>query len=277
MSRKGLGNNEILALLVLGIIYGIGYVISVIFSFIAEAIEKFSKMVKNAVDQVNLFFLRYWDNGVIPVALIILLFIIICVIVLIVALKIKKQKKIRIEEDLRQKKILEEQEQMEREELALREYIKEQEILREKEAETLRKKIGRVRVSDDIQDYVISRRDYARGNEKEAIYRKRFMLDLLKVFGNKCAICGRSDNGFDLDHFIIPKNYGGNFVLMHKDGYLVNNAVPLCQTCNRSKSDESYEEIFASEEELYEVLKKNKKMTVMINDDEDFCETIKSL
>ena len=203
---------------------------------------------------------KYWNNRVIPLILVILF-------IVVTIFKIKKAYETRIEE---KKRLAREQEQQRQAELYEME-------MQRKHQEELNKEMNKVRVSDNREDYIISNRDYARGNEKESEYRKRFMLKLLTVFGNECAICGRSDNGFDLDHFIIPKNYGGNFVLIHKNGYLINNAVPLCQTCNRSKSDESYKKIFASEEELYEVLKKNKKMTVMINNDKDFCEYIKSL
>lgn len=96
-------------------------------------------------------------------------------------------------------------------------------------------------------------------------YRKTWFLTLLKIYDNKCANCGDSSNGCDLDHFVFAKNEGGNFIMKHRDGYFVNNAIPLCQNCNRSKGDQDYNNFF-SEEKLLELFTKNAEMTKLINE-----------
>jgi 5-methylcytosine-specific restriction endonuclease McrA len=114
--------------------------------------------------------------------------------------------------------------------------------------------------SADRDKYIIERDDYRRGNPKESYYRKAFCLHLLEAFGNSCAKCGSKENGMDIDHFIFSKNEGGSFMMRHHEGYLINNAIPLCQTCNRSKSDNDYKSFF-SESELLAILEKNVLMT----------------
>lgn len=118
--------------------------------------------------------------------------------------------------------------------------------------------------STERDDYIIERDDYRRGNPKESYYRKTFCLYLLDAFSNSCAKCGSKENGMDIDHFIFSKNEGGCFMMRHCEGYLINNAIPLCQTCNRSKSDESYKSFF-SESELLTILERNILMTKRLN------------
>jgi hypothetical protein len=65
-----------------------------------------------------------------------------------------------------------------------------------------------VRISDNRSDYLISNNDYRRGTPRENFYRKTFLLPLLEVFGNRCARCGSSQNGLDIDHFVFSKNEG---------------------------------------------------------------------
>lgn len=128
----------------------------------------------------------------------------------------------------------------------------------------LQKAIAALTPSADRDKYIIERDDYRRGNPKESYYRKTFCLYLLETFGNSCAKCGSKENGMDIDHFIFSKNEGGCFMMKHREGYLVNNAIPLCQTCNRSKSDESYTSFF-NEAELLTILEKNVLMTRRLN------------
>ena len=126
------------------------------------------------------------------------------------------------------------------------------------------KSIAALSPSGDRDEYIIERDDYRRGNPKESYYRKTFCLYLLDAFGNCCARCGNKENGMDIDHFIFSKNEGGCFIMRHRDGHLINNAIPLCRTCNRSKSDESYASFF-SEAELLAILEKNVLMTRRLN------------
>lgn len=119
--------------------------------------------------------------------------------------------------------------------------------------------------SADRDEYIIERDDYRRGNPKENYYRKTFCLYLLEIFGNSCAKCGSKENGMDIDHFIFSKNEGGCFIMKHRDGYLINNAIPLCQTCNRSKSDNDFNSFF-NESELHVIFEKNVLMTRRLNE-----------
>jgi hypothetical protein len=126
------------------------------------------------------------------------------------------------------------------------------------------KKLSEVLISTNREDYIIVKEDYKRGNKRENEYRKKHILALLNLHQNQCAKCHKSDNGFDLDHFFLSKNEGGNFSLMHKDGYLVNNAIPLCQSCNRSKGDRPYNTFF-SNEEILSLFTNNREMTLLLN------------
>jgi hypothetical protein len=138
----------------------------------------------------------------------------------------------------------------------------------------LQSKIAMVEISKNREDYIIEEEDYRRGNKKENLYRKRFKLTLLSKFGNACVKCGRSDNGVDIDHFVLSKNEGGCFFLRHRDGYLVNNAIVLCASCNRSKSDDCHLEFFTPEE-LHRVYSLNAEMTALLNEEEFLDELVK--
>lgn len=124
--------------------------------------------------------------------------------------------------------------------------------------------ISKLTPSADRNEYNIEKDDYRRGSPKESYYRKTFFLHLLETFNNSCARCRSKENGMDIDHFIFSKNEGGCFMMKHRDGYFVNNAIPLCQTCNRSKSDKSFK-LFFSDSELLNILKRNVLMTRRLN------------
>ncbi|MDE2717115.1 MAG: hypothetical protein OXI33_08870, partial [Chloroflexota bacterium] len=52
-----------------------------------------------------------------------------------------------------------------------------------------------------------------------------------------------------LDHYGIPKNEGGNFVLCVRDSQTVKmNVVPLCRACNSAKGDMPFDVYFRPEE-----------------------------
>jgi len=128
----------------------------------------------------------------------------------------------------------------------------------------LQASIAKVRIPDNRADYIISNADYRRGTPRENFYRKAFLLSLLSLFDNRCAKCGTRENGVDIDHFVLSKNEGGSFAMFHRDGFWVNNAIPLCQTCNRSKLDRSYR-LFFAEEQLLGILQRNAEMTKRLN------------
>lgn len=123
--------------------------------------------------------------------------------------------------------------------------------------EEFRQKLSQVYVSTN-------REDYKRGNSRENEYRKKYLLPLLNLYNTKCVKCGRMDNGFDLDHFFLSKNEGGNFSLLHRDGYLVNNAIPLCQSCNRAKGDRPYD-LFFDKDQILSLFTKNREMSLLLN------------
>lgn len=120
--------------------------------------------------------------------------------------------------------------------------------------------------SDNVDHYWVRQSNFKRQNRIEKRYRKKFLLHLLDLFDNQCANCGDKENGLDLDHFMIPKSSGGNFKMKHNDGeYWVNNAIPLCISCNRSKGNGDYKAYF-SIDRLEAILKKNNEMTRYVNE-----------
>jgi 5-methylcytosine-specific restriction endonuclease McrA len=52
--------------------------------------------------------------------------------------------------------------------------------------------------------------------------------DLRNKYGNRCLCCGRSGIELTLDH-VLPLSMGGE--------HSINNAQPLCRSCNSSKND----------------------------------------
>ena len=149
--------------------------------------------------------------------------------------------------------------------------IARQRILDEKKAKQMAEKVETLRrinesaISSNVADYIIGSEDFRRNNEKELQYRRKNKLFIFKLYDNKCAKCGDSENGVDLDHLAVPKSMGGNFVLKTKSGVLVNNSVPLCEKCNRSKGARNYRKFFSDNEILY-ILNKNREMNNRINE-----------
>lgn len=117
------------------------------------------------------------------------------------------------------------------------------------------------------EQLLVKEQDYQRENTTDRAYRRKWLLRLLQAYENRCAICGASDQGLDLDHFFIPKCHGGNFVLRHQDGFVFNNAVPMCEPCNRAKGARPYREFLRGREDrLITVLKINKAMNHRLNE-----------
>ncbi|EPA8590531.1 hypothetical protein ACQ7JZ_000087 [Vibrio parahaemolyticus] len=133
-----------------------------------------------------------------------------------------------------------------------------------REAEALEEKIRTISPSFNRFDYTILAHDYKRGNKVDNAYKRLYTLTALNSFDCRCANCYDRHNGFELDHFIFSKNDGGNFVMRSKDGYLVNNAVVLCVTCNRSKQDKVFTEFF-SQEAVFRIMDVNKSLTEIIH------------
>lgn len=100
----------------------------------------------------------------------------------------------------------------------------------------------------DRSIFNIRKKDYKRGNPLDNYFRDVMASRVILAFENKCVRCGGS---FDLtlDHFAIPKNEGGNFVLMVKqNGSIKLNIVVLCRSCNSIKGELSYLDFFTPAE-----------------------------
>ena len=113
------------------------------------------------------------------------------------------------------------------------------------------------------EDYIIENEDYKRNNSTDRLFHQHFKGYLLQLYENRCAKCGKLST-LEVDHFIIPKCYGGNFILRHKEGYNISNAIPLCKTCNVLKLDNPYN-VFFTIDEINNILKINDVMTALLN------------
>ena len=128
----------------------------------------------------------------------------------------------------------------------------------------IQERLSELKISDDHRDYIVLRDDFKRGSDKERTYVRLHRNFLYRTYDNRCAKCGDDSNGLDIDHFFFSKNEGGCFEMLRRDGFRVNNAIPLCESCNRSKSDRSYKHFF-SEQELILTMEKNAKMNDRLN------------
>ena len=276
MSRRNdLDAKTILILLGVAFIYGLVKGIITLFEMIGQGFVKLGKGICNFFSNISYSINNYININFISF-IVIIVSISIFIIGGIILLKNFKKRKIEKKEAEQRaveiaKRIAEEQwhAKMEKKRAEIEKKRKEAQRRAEEEKrlaeEEFQRKISIVRISDDRNDYIISKEDYKRGNPVDNDYRKTWFLTLLKIYDNKCANCGDSSNGCDLDHFVFAKNEGGNFIMKHRDGYFVNNAIPLCQNCNRSKGDQDYNNFF-SEEKLLELFTKNAEMTKLINE-----------
>ena len=113
------------------------------------------------------------------------------------------------------------------------------------------------------EDFVVSDEDYKRTSEVDINYHKEFKNYLFVLYGNRCVKCSNMKN-LEVDHLYIPKVKGGNFIMIYRDGYKINNAVPLCRKCNAIKYDKSYKEFF-NKKTLAIISHKNTIMNDFIN------------
>ena len=277
MSRRNDLDDAETTLILLGVafIYGLVKGIITLFEMIGQGFVKLGKGICNFFSNISYSINNYINTNFISV-IVIIVSISIFIIGGIILLKNFKKRKIEKKEAEQRaveiaKRIAEEQwhAKMEKKRAEIEKKRKEAQRRAEEEKrlaeEEFQRKISIVRISDDRNDYIISKEDYKRGNPVDNDYRKTWFLTLLKIYDNKCANCGDSSNGCDLDHFVFAKNEGGNLIMKHRDGYFVNNAIPLCQNCNRSKGDQDYNNFF-SEEKLLELFTKNAEMTKLINE-----------
>jgi len=117
------------------------------------------------------------------------------------------------------------------------------------------------------EDYLIRPQDFERNNDIDQYFNQKYKFKLLKIFENKCLISGSIER-IELDHAIIPKSKGGNFILKHKNGYFLLNALPLTKSVNLEKSD-TYGKEFFSKEEINYIFNKLKEINILINKDKE--------
>lgn len=119
---------------------------------------------------------------------------------------------------------------------------------------------------DTPNNYHIVGKDYLRDTPIENFYKNHFEQQLIKSFGG-CARCKSVKMGFsslEYDHFWLPKSLGGNFAMRHKNGYYVNNCVPLCGACNKEKSAKSIYEFYSLEELSY-IIEVSQSLNIKLN------------
>lgn len=111
----------------------------------------------------------------------------------------------------------------------------------------------------DRNIFIIRQRDYKRGNLVDNFFRNEISLKIINAFENKCLKCG-SVHDLTLDHFAIPKNEGGNFILFTKDTSSIKlNIVVLCRSCNASKGERNFMSYF-EDQELNKAIEYQKKL-----------------
>lgn len=114
-------------------------------------------------------------------------------------------------------------------------------------------------------NYQIQKEDFERNNDIDKYFNKKYKFRILKLFDSMCVKTGKIEE-IEMDHFLIPKSRGGNFILLHKDGYLLINAIPLTKSVNLDKKDD-YGFNYFSSDEVSSILKKLEKINILLNKD----------
>ena len=92
---------------------------------------------------------------------------------------------------------------------------------------------------EEASNIIINGQDFNRYSSADRKYLKKYKSLILGIFNNSCAVCGDT-KGIELDHHFLCKRDGGSFQLVTINGKLLNNAIPLCERCNRSKGARPY-------------------------------------
>lgn len=119
----------------------------------------------------------------------------------------------------------------------------------------------------DIDNYIINPEDYSRASRVDAFYRREFSTLLSRAFDGHCCKCGNGMVQLEFDHFWYPKSKGGNFLMRHRNGYYVNNCIPLCGSCNSSKGKKEIHKFFGDtdEDEIEDIVKRCQSINAEIN------------
>lgn len=121
--------------------------------------------------------------------------------------------------------------------------------------------------------FYIQPRDYRRGNAIDNYFRNALSDVVIAAFEHCCVFCGACDD-LTFDHYGLPKNEGGNFVLILADKASIRlNIVVLCRGCNAMKgqrahsfyfSDAQREQVTACQRALLESLLRDQKFLTLI-------------
>ena len=137
------------------------------------------------------------------------------------------------------------------------------------------------KLETEPSNYIIEGSDHSRQSRLDARYRNHIGYVMVTSFESKCAKCREVFTGqLELDHFWLPKSQGGNFAMRSKNGFYVNNCIPLCKPCNASKGARSFLDFF-SLEELRHIIPMSQSLNQFINthladfEDESFGEVRK--
>ena len=147
-------------------------------------------------------------------------------------------------------------------------------VIMMKEQEKVKAILGNYSFSENRDDYIIKNDHYKRNNSGDygdREFYKKHKGHLFELYENRCPGCNKLGS-LEIDHFVFAKSYGGTFIMEHKDGHLISNAIPLCRSCNASKSDIPHDKFFSSEQ-IKRIMKINQVMTdrineILISDDE---------
>src|SRR5205085_1407623 len=112
--------------------------------------------------------------------------------------------------------------------------------------------------------FSIRKKDYKRGNRLDNHFRKKIAEQVKAAFDHECLYCG-TNRDLSLDHFAIPKNEGGNFVLSVKeDGSIKLNVVVLCRFCNSAKGEFSHIDFFPREKQLQAIVAQERLLKFLL-------------
>src|SRR5690606_12382786 len=68
-------------------------------------------------------------------------------------------------------------------------------------------------INNDRTEFLSRKVDYKRGNLLDNFVRNELFERIVNMFQIKCVSCERQDE-LTLDHFWLPKNEGGNFIML---------------------------------------------------------------
>lgn len=114
-----------------------------------------------------------------------------------------------------------------------------------------------------INDFEISDDDYVRPSRLDRSFIKKYKMELFSLFDNRCCFNGSREE-IEIDHFFIPKSKGGSFVMKHKNGFWVVNAIILNKKNNIIKNNSQIDKFFDIEQ-LAVINLKLKELNLKVN------------